>query len=49
MGPLEYFDELERLYGIDDVVRETITRVKTNKEQCKLLVRIELYHNWYGW
>ena len=41
MEPLEYFEELEKLYGIDDVVRETITRVKTNKEQCKLLVGID--------
>ena len=40
MEPLEYFDALERLYGIDGVVRETITKVKTNKEQCQLLVSI---------
>ena len=41
MEPLEYFEVLERLYGLDDVVRETITKVKTNKEQCKLLVSIQ--------
>ncbi len=35
---MEYFDALERLFGVNDAIREHIQKAKTNSEQCQTLV-----------